>query len=236
MQILYIDASGDPGVYDHHNSKYYIIGGVSFSEKDWLLLVEKFNSVVTKYFPPNNLLEIHSKDLFAGHKPFDKIDHKKLVADLISFLQSAHVTLFGIAIHKDEFLLQNLGTPTDIVTRSVEEIVSRFHIFLQNRKEMGIVVSDTSAEGFDTRIRDLYEYFKRQGTHFVTLNRIIDTIFFTPSQTAMGIQLADFVAYAIKRHCADKDDSLFKPLEPKFGAHNFRIIPSPTRKKKTNYR
>ena len=231
MQILYIDASGDPGVYDHANSLYYIVGGVALSERDWKTISKLFESTVGKYFPGGSLLEIHTKDLFAGRPPFDKIDNKALISDLIEFLRKSHTSLFGMAIHKDEFLVEGLGTPNDVVPRAIEEIVNRFHLFLQNRRENGIIVSDASAEGFDTRIRTLYEYFRRQGTHFVRLEKIVDTIFFTPSQTAMGIQLADFVAYSIKRSLVDKDDSMFKPISFRFGQHNFRIIPDPKRKK-----
>jgi hypothetical protein len=230
LEILYIDSSGDPGMYNHRNSEYYIVGGVALSEVDWGVITRNFNQTISKYFPEGNLPEIHTKDLFAGKPPYDKIDHEALVRDLIGFLQAAHVTLFGIAIHKDKFLLAGMGKPTDVVVKSLEEVVQRFHLFLQNRKQFGIIVSDASAEGFDTRIRTTYEYFRREGTRFVTLTRIVDTIFFTPSQTAIGIQLADFVAYAIKRHIVDKDDSLFKPLAKKFGKHNFRIIPDPNKK------
>jgi hypothetical protein len=230
LEILYIDSSGDPGMYNHKNSEHYIVGGVALSEVDWRVITLNFNQTILKYFPKGNLLEIHTKDLFAGKPPYNDIDYKALVKDLVVFLKAAHVTLFGIVVHKDKFLLAGLGKPTDVVVRSLEEVVQRFHLFLQNRKQIGIIVSDASAEGFDTGIRTTYEYFRRQGTHFVTLTRIVDTIFFTPSQTAMGIQLADFVAYAIKRHVVDKDDSLFKPLESKFGEHNFRIIPDPKKK------
>jgi hypothetical protein len=217
-------------MYNHKNSEYYIVGGVALSEVDWSVISRNFNQTISKYFPKGKLPEIHTKDLFAGKPPYEEIDHKALVKDLIGFLQAAHVTLFGIVIHKDKFLLARLGRPTDVVVRSLEEVVQRFHIFLQNKKQYGIIVSDASAEGFDTRIRTTYEYFRRQGTRFVKLTRIVDTIFFTPSETAIGIQLADFVAYAIKRHIADKDDSLFKPIEKMFGEHNFRIIPDPKKK------
>jgi hypothetical protein len=99
-----------------------------------------------------------------------------------------------------------------------------------NRKERGIIVSDASAEGFDTRIRSLCEYFRKEGTHFASLARIIDTIFFTPSETAMGIQLADFVAYAIKRKVDNHDSSLFDPFAFRFGQHGFRMVPDLKRK------
>ncbi|MDV3277466.1 MAG: DUF3800 domain-containing protein [Nitrososphaerales archaeon] len=230
MQILYIDASGDPGMYDHKNSKFYILGGVALSENDWPITSAYFNDLCKKYFPKEDLEEIHTKQLFNGRSLFDKIDHKAMVADVCNFIATAHLTLFGIAIDKDQFLIRGLGKPEDVVNRSLEEIINRFHIFLLNRRERGIIVSDASAEGFDTRIRTLYEYFRKKGTHFWTLTKIIDTIFFTPSQTAMGIQLADFVAYAIKRKCVDGDSSLFDQFAARFGEHNFRLIPDPNRK------
>jgi hypothetical protein len=210
------------------NTRFYVLAGVSMSYKDWEYISKQFDQIMTKYFP-KGAPELHTKHLVNGSPPFNTINHKKLVDQLADFMKTAHVTLFGIAINKPEYV-QKIGPAAQIVDRSLEEMINRFHIYLQRHSAMGILVSDASAVGFDTRVRNLYEYFRRKGTRFVRLKRIIDTIFFTPSETAIGIQLADFVAYAVKRHCENNDDSIYSIIERKFDTfsgkvHGFRVIP-----------
>lgn len=110
-----------------------------------------------------------------------------------------------------------------MVNTTLEEIVNRFHIFLQQYKTMGMIVSDASTVGFDNGIRDTYEYFKEKGTRFVTLNLIIDTIFFIPSETAIGIQIADFVSCALKRKYENGEDEIYDFIKGKFDRNNGRI-------------
>lgn len=205
------------------------------SDNDWERIATNFDNLRNKYFS-SNLPEIHAKDLFNGRAPFDTVDGASLIRELTEFIRDAHTTLFGIAINKVEFC-KFIGSPDQIVHRSLEEMVNRYHEFLSRHHSSGIIVSDVSERASDTRIRELYEYFRRQGTHFLQIKKIIDTIFFTPSETAVGIQMADVVAYAIKRHCEDHDDRIWSMIDHKFdrtatGSHGFREIPDPLRKRR----
>ncbi len=183
MQILYIDASGDPGPFKGKNTKYYVLSGAAMSYKDWKFITEDFKAILSTYFKTGNIPELHAKELMTGRSPFDVIDHKGLASDLTDFINQAHVTLFGVVINKESYLKKGYGPPNTIVNKTLEEIVNRFHLYLQRHKTLGMIVSDASTEGFDTSIRNTYEYFREQGTQFVKLNRIVDTIFFTPSET-----------------------------------------------------
>ncbi len=229
MQILYIDASGDPGTYTGKNTRYYILGGVCMSYKDWKFITEDIRSIESKYFKTLPFPEIHSKDLMTGRAPFDKIDHIQLADDLSAFISQAHITLFGVAIDKVEYARRGYGPPNTIVNKSLEEIINRYHLYLQRHKTLGMIVSDASTENFDNSIRTTYEYFKQQGTTYLTLSRIIDTIFFTPSETAIGIQIADFVSYALKRNYENNDNRVFSVIMNKFDhskgkSHGLKII------------
>lgn len=155
-----------------------------------------------------------------GKAPFDYIDFKQLTDDIAQFLSQAHITLFGIAIDKVKYSKRGYGPINTIVNKALEEIVNRFHIWLQRQQTFGLIVSGASTKGFDTSIRSAYEYFRQRSTTYVTLNRIIDTIFFTPSETSIGIQMADFVSYAIKRNYEYGDNKVFDQLERNFDNSN----------------
>ena len=223
MQILYIDASGDPGAFMGKNTKFYVLGGVCLSYKDWKFITDDFRAIVSKYFKTFPLPEIHTKELMTGKSPFDKIDFKQLTDDIAQFLSQAHITLFGVVIDKVEYIKRGYGPPNTIVNKALEEIVNRFHLWLQRHKTLGMIVSDASSNNFDTSIRNTYQYFRQQGTTYVTLNRIIDTIFFTPSETAIGIQMADFVSYALKRNYENKDSNVFHQILKKFDRNHGKV-------------
>ena len=224
MQLLYIDASGDPGPFRGKNSKHYVLCGVSMSYKDWKFITEDVRAIMSKYFERESIPEIHSHELVRGRPPFENIDHQALTSDLTNFLRSAHITLFGAVIDKNFYLENHLGPPNTITNKSLEEVVNRFHIYLQRHKSQGMIISDASTEKFDTGIRSTYDYFRTQGTTYVKLNRVIDTIFFTPSETSIGIQLADFVAYSVKRKFENEDDTIFSGIESKFDHSNGRMV------------
>ena len=223
MQLLYIEASGDPGTYVGMNTRFYVLSGVCISYNDWKLITDDFRAIVSKYFKTFPLQEIHTKKLMMGKGPFKYIDFKQLTDDIAQFLSQAHITLFGIVIDKVEYLNRGLGSPNTIVNNALEEIVNRFHIWLQRQQTFGLIVSGASTNGFDTSIRSAYEYFRQRGTTYVTLNRIIDTIFFTPSETAIGIQMADFVSYALKRNYENEDSKVFNQIERKFEKTNGNV-------------
>ncbi len=158
-----------------------------------------------------------------GKAPFDYIDFKQLTDDIAQFLSQAHITLFVIAIDKVKYSKRGYGSVNTIVNEALEEIVNRFHIWLQRQQTFGLIVSGASTKGFDTSIRSAYEYFRLRSTTYVTLNRIIDTIFFTPSETSIGIQMADFVSCAIKGNYEYGDSKVFDQIERNFDNSNGNV-------------
>ena len=50
MQLLYIDASGDPGPFRGKNTRYYVLSGAAMSYMDWKFITEDFKSIVSTYF------------------------------------------------------------------------------------------------------------------------------------------------------------------------------------------
>lgn len=216
MQLSYIDASGDPGAYKGQNTKFYFLSGVCMSYKDWELINKQFKSIIGRYFNPLKLPEIHSKELMTGRSPFNEIDHKQIADDLTTFISESHITLFGVVIDKTEYEKRGFGPPNTIVNKTLEEIINRFHIYLQRHRTLGIIISDAITKGFDNSLRSTYEYFRQMGTGFVRLNRIIDTIFFTPSETAVGIQMQILYLMHKKRNYENGDNKVFNQIEKKF--------------------
>ena len=106
------------------------------SFKDWKFITEDFKSIVSTYFKTGNIPEIHTKDLMTGRPPFDKIDHESLASELTDFIKQSHTTLFGVVINKEIYVKRGYGPPNTIVNTTLEEIVNRFHLYLQRHKSL----------------------------------------------------------------------------------------------------
>lgn len=137
-------------MYVHTNSKFHILAGVSISENDWPITTSYYKALCAKYFPSNNLAEIHTAQLFRGKSPFDKIDFKAMCGDISKFIATAHLSFFGISIDKDQFLIRGLGKPNEIVDRSIEAATTDGNFCLSWSSVSSLSVSVTIQGGGQT--------------------------------------------------------------------------------------
>jgi hypothetical protein len=97
------------------------------------------------------------------------------------------------------------------------EVVSRFHLFLankgryDNKQYIGLVVSDNNQD-VEKRITALAKKLHSRGTRWGNIPNIVETPLFVNSETTGMVQIADFVAYAIRRHIEKKENELFSPI------------------------
>lgn len=225
MKFLYIDASGNVEAYQAGmNTKYYILAGVALDHRNWEFVTEDLKHVIGSYFDGESIPEIHSNHLMHGKKPFDKINHMDLANDILDFVSGSPVNLFGVVINKRTFLPGKKSPLNNVSFVALEEMVNRFHKCLEREDEMGMIISDVGPNSHvDGGVRNTFEQFRGNGTRFLTPNRIIDTIFFAPSETAIGIQLADFVAYTIRMKYEKANDSFFIKIKGKFEHYNGKV-------------
>ena len=150
--------------------------------------------------------------------------------DLVDFVATHPAILFAIVV--DKVLYQRkYSSPIPIATFCLDAITSRFHEYLQRVNDEGAIISDRSSRRSDDVLLKAFENMKQQGTQFVRLSRIMDTVFFTPSETAIGIQLADIVSNVVFRHYEKGDSTYFNRLRSSFDSsggriHGLRLYPT----------
>ncbi len=144
-------------------------------------------------------------------------ERQALALALVSLVSGwPQVTLFGDVINK-----QLLTRAAD--EEAFEQVVSRFQTFLARQSGVGVVAYDLN-ESQVARMTAGMADFQRKGGLWRKMDRIIGHPFFVGSHTSSLIQVADVVAYAIRRYVEHGEGALFDPLFPAFDRIGERLV------------
>jgi len=152
-----------------------------------------------------DLARNYSKTADYIHLTFEeRVAALREIADLIGANDS--IRIFGEAAMKSA----NSGTPQDLFTASFEQVVSRFHHYLEavGGNAIGLLVQDNN-ETAAKHLTSLMRLFHKRGTKWVQIPRIIETPLFVDSKLTGMVQLADLVAYATRRFVESGESDLF---------------------------
>lgn len=219
MFLLYLDESGDPDAWDHHN---FVLGGVAVHEGQVYNLGQQLDAIQSKYFPNIRIpLAFHAAEIRAGKgHPFGELsqyDRDHLLQDVYDCIAAAEfprLIAFATAMH-----ISWVESPTQALHDAFQDILNRFNLFLirlykADRPNKGLLLMDQSRE---KRYRQLFSDFKRQGTQFQAyLGNIVDIPYFAGRHDTRMMQLADFCAFAVFRYYERHDDLYLRKILPRF--------------------
>ncbi len=150
--------------------------------------------------------------------PWRTIDSKKrasLVLRALDVLVNAHTSTraFGIAVHKGALEGQ------DPLEYAFEEIYNRFDMLLTRlyrggENQRGLVIMDETR--YDDKLRALSRQFRIKGTRWRELKNVPEVPFFASSHVSRLIQLADLVAFGMRRRYELSDGKFFDPIVSRF--------------------
>jgi hypothetical protein len=100
-------------------------------------------------------------------------------------------------------------------------LAERFQLFLSRQDSYGVIVLDSRRREVDDRLRRFFERLQREGTPYVKLDRLVDSLLLGPSHHSVGLQAADLVVEAtLAAQRAEGDASRwYKELLPRFARH-----------------
>ncbi|WP_457594682.1 DUF3800 domain-containing protein [Hydrogenimonas sp.] len=207
MYLLYADESGslaDP------NQDFFILSGIAVFERRtyW---VEKDLIEISERFSPDDpfAIELHGspmrsgKECWRGKPPEERLQAAK---DALELCKKHQIKLFAAVIHKPS------ASGIDILELAFEQLSSRYDQFLQRlyRKgdpQRGIIILDKSST--EIQIQNMARSFKFDGHTWGKLRNFSEVPLFIDSKASKLMQLADLVAFAIKRHYVDDDHLLY---------------------------
>lgn len=118
----------------------------------------------------------------------------------------------------------NPGGPDRVLDHAFEQVVTRFHHFLErNGLPVGIVVQDQN-ETASRRLTSLARRFHDRGTTYIPVPRLVETPLFVDSKLTTMVQLADLGAYAVRRFFENGETDLFDRLYPAFDRVHGRLV------------
>lgn len=215
MHLLYLD---DSGSVNNAADRHVILAGVAVFER----LPYWFSShldVIARDVAPEfwQELEFRGVDIFSGRKRWRKIKRdvrENAYIDALAVLaRSSQVRLFGAAIHKAAI------SPEDPMEYAFEQLINRFDRFLarlhrMNDTQRGIVILDKSS--YETSLQGLAREFRLDGHRWGQLHNIGETPLFVDSRATRMIQLADLLAYALRKYYENGQAMYFDRVAHRF--------------------
>lgn len=213
MYLLYLD---DSGSVENPKENYVVLGGVCLADEQIRQVTSEMDQIAQRIYPSDpDSVEFHASVIFPGRvEPWKSIadmdQRRQVMKDVLQVLCNAYDTAraFATVVHKGSCGARN---PMEV---AFEDIVSRFDRFLTRVNDRGLIILDESTH--ETRLHELSRKFRKLGTRWNAIHRIVDGPLFVSSRAFRCVQLADHVAYAVFRRYEAKDANYFDVFSHRF--------------------
>ena len=212
MHLLFVDESGK------RDERTFAMGGAVIAARDWQVLQERWDAALDRHGWPHEK-EIKSHGTRIGEIPppladavFDAIAGSPITCYVI-FLRP----LAGRTPYPDFF-----ASDDDTYATGLTFLAERYQRFLSHEDSHGVMVLDSRRPEVDNRTRRFFERLRREGTPYVQLDRIVDSLLLGPSHHSLGLQVADLVVACTRAaQNAPPGDATrwYRQLLPRFARH-----------------
>jgi len=212
MKFCYVDESGTG---DEH---YAIMVGIIVdiirmrpTKSDWATLLDELQRIVKK-----PIREIHTRDFYAGNSPWRDIDgsqRAEIISAIFGWLSDRKHPIVYCAVDKNKFLSEfckdrrhgDIKTIWRFLSLHLVLSIQKHHQRFPKNKGNTLLIFDNE-ERERTRFTDLIlnppswtdTYYNRTSKQDA-LDQIVDVPYFADSKDVPLLQVADFVAYFLRR-------------------------------------
>jgi hypothetical protein len=227
MHIFFLDESGTPPNPAKLRDKYFVVGGLVIPDSVWgkvrdALVGMKLRRNISgelkwRYFAEANVDDANPMRLLNQQQ---RNEIREELYQIICGTKSIKA-MACVACIEEAYRRPDLQTADDLYHYTYKPLSERFQYYLQDlsrtvgRTETGIIVADHRGPQPDARFRKAHENLLRPaGKSTSDYKNLVESLFFLPSDTSVGIQLADMVAGAVWRNFEKKDNFWYCRLEP----------------------
>jgi hypothetical protein len=183
VHLLFLDESGKP------DARVFAVGGFAVRADEWRVLRDRWHAALEKHDWPLER-EIKWHGIRTGGVP------SALGDELLEAIAGAPITCFVIVLQTSEGRKRSpemFASGEDTYATALMFVVERFQRFLSHEDSYGAVVLDSRRVEMDERLRRFFERLHQDGTPYLKLNRIVDSLLLGPSHYSIGLQTADLV-------------------------------------------
>ena len=207
MLFCYLDESGNTGNrLDDPEQPYHYLVAIMVREDMVSLLTSQLDQLASEAPTAVPLGEYHGQEMFSGRGPWDGISPKTRVqeyAKALSVIGKAEASIAHASINKPGLSRLRWQSPhllaLQFLTEKIEAWVRQKSDPLSQR---ALLVADQNHTEEQYAVELVREMQQSGGPVGVTraIKRIVDGVYFSPSERSRGIQIADLVAYILNRH------------------------------------
>jgi hypothetical protein len=118
----------------------------------------------------------------------------------------------------------NTGDEDQILEHAFEQVVTRFHHYLERQAiDVGLIVQDQN-ETAARRLTQLARKYHTRGTTYSQVSRLVETPLFVDSRLTSMVQLADLCAYAVRRNFENGETDLLDRIYDRFDRAAGRLV------------
>ena len=225
MYFLFLDESGTPPKPDKAEGKYLIIAGVIIPEGAWHGIAKDYKKATRKVRG-----ELKWKHFGLGNENnsishLSQAEKQTLRNEIFHILTSRRAVKLICCVTSiaAAYARPTIHDQDDVYHLTYKGVSERFQYFLQDatrvtgQTQYGLVVSDHRMSADDKKLRTRHHELVEGGEPFASkYDNIIETIFFSPSQVSVGLQLADMVAGAVHRSFHNGEHRFAEMIKPVF--------------------
>lgn len=207
FHFLYLDESGSPAMNARglRNQRWLTLGGFYIPADSWRPMNDALNLVKSTWLGTHvaepEKVELHTSD-FGRRSPWNDLytagEWPGFLAALAELVGDLPIVTLSATIDKQSHFGRYVA-PIDPYELAYEFVIERFDSALRPGGDCGAVVIDPRSEGtgrLDQRMRTVHAELR------LRRDRIVEDPFFPASSLSAGVQVADVVAWAVRKHHA----------------------------------
>lgn len=213
---MFVDESG---CTDLRSGPYFVISGIIVNESDLDFISQQISNFKSQYFINEYTNgEIHIHHIWAGKRPFEKVDKTTkilLLNNLYSLLYQLPFSVISVVIDK-KLMLSGDYVNWNVTKASWAFLTERFDMHISdnnNSNTKGLLIVDKQTKQVDNEIRDRVNdlrlngsYYYKNGPYYYKYKHLFEEPLFVPSYDRIGLQIADAISFCTLKHfCLIKD-------------------------------
>lgn len=209
MELIYLDDSGSTGTnLDDKEQPLFVLGGVVIKDDKWHEINHKIDEIKKAFGIAEQ--ELHIMEIMKDRGFFKKWSYdkkKELITDCLKVVKDFKIDVVFFKVFKQNYKLYFESRTSAALQKMVKippYIIAYYYIllifdeYLNKKGDYGIVIADEQDK--TTQIaKDELKVLRVIDVPDIKIKNIVETSFFTSSKDSNLLQLADIVAYTIKR-------------------------------------